>query len=367
MARIKLRFIQEFVDPTGKVRRYFRRHGRRICVLPGEPGSDEFMRAYAAALKSTEGIAKPQPARLIGRGTIAALVAEYKATAAYTQLRATTQATYSGILSGLVDRHGHRPVATMRAEEVRKLRDAKQGAPAAANNLLRMLRLLMRHAVDYGWRRDDPTRDVRPIKRKTEGFLAWTEADITAFERGHPEGSRARLALALLLYTGQRRSDVIRMGRQHVRDGELTITQQKTGAVVTVPLHARLLAEIDRHPRDRLTFLLTAAGKPFSAAGFGNWFREVCDAAGLKGLSAHGLRKAASRRLAEAGCTDREIMAITGHETEKEVTRYTRAADRERMARAAADKLARAETGTKVSNPKPDLQNEMSNSLKRKA
>jgi integrase len=58
---------------------------------------------------------------------------------------------------------------------------------------------------------------------------------------------------------------------------------------------------------------VTSFGKPYSPAGFGNWFRELCDEAGCPDISAHGLRKACARRLAELGCSAHEIAAITGH------------------------------------------------------
>ena len=109
-------------------------------------------------------------------------------------------------------------------------------------------------------------------------------------------------SFALLLYTGQRRSDVVRMGRQRIRDGMLHIRQMKTGVELAIPVHPRLGAIIGDMPIEHLTLVTTAFGKPFTAAGFGNWFREQCTAAGLPHCSAHGLRKAAARRLAEAGC-----------------------------------------------------------------
>ena len=140
-------------------------------------------------------------------------------------------------------------------------------------------------------------------------------------------GSRARLAFALLLYTGQRRSDVVRMGRQHIRDEALQVRQLKTGAELSVPVHPALAAIIAETGANNLTFLVTDQGKPYSAAGFGNWFRDQCRAVGLHGCSAHGLRKAAARRLAEAGCTAHEIAAITGHASLREIARYTKAVD----------------------------------------
>lgn len=170
--------------------------------------------------------------------------------------------------------------------------------------------------------------------------MTWTEEDIAAFEKHWASGTRERLALALLLYTGQRRGDVVRMGRQHMSGDTIRVVQSKTGARLVIPLHPKLRIEIDASANtNHLTFLVTNWGRPFSAAGFGNWFRDVCDDAKLTGRSAHGLRKAAARRLAEAGCSVLQIQAITGHKTLAEVTRYTAAADQERMARDAIKRM----------------------------
>ncbi len=196
-----------------------------------------------------------------------------------------------------------------------------------------MLRILMRFALDEGWRRDDPTHGVRRLRVPTDGFHTWTEAEIAAFEAHWAVGSRARLAMALLLYTGQRRSDMIRMGRQHLKDGCLHLRQQKTGTRLAIPVHPRLAEVLAASAPDQMTFLLTQPGAPFTSAGFGNWFADRVREAGLPGAcAAHGLRKAAARRLAEAGCSAHEIMAITGHRSLKEVAVYTQAADQLRLA-----------------------------------
>jgi integrase len=159
------------------------------------------------------------------------------------------------------------------------------------------------------------------------------------FRQHHVLGTRARLAFELLLNTVQRRGDVIRMGPQHVKNGLLNVRQTKTREHLALPILSELQAALDATANDHLTFLTTANGKPFTPAGFGNWFRQVCDEAGLHGFSAHGLRKAGCRRLAEAGCSASEIAAWSGHRTLSEVARYTRAADQAAMARAAAIKL----------------------------
>ncbi|MGB8561094.1 MAG: tyrosine-type recombinase/integrase, partial [Pseudolabrys sp.] len=140
------------------------------------------------------------------------------------------------------------------------------------------------------------------------------------------------------LYTAQRRGDVVRMGRQHLRDGVITVRQQKTGAELEIPAHAELRSAL-AGAADNLTFLLTEKGRPFTPAGFGNWFRDRCREAGLpKNCAAHGLRKAACRRLAEAGCTVHQIAAISGHQSLREIERYTKAVDQARLAREAMER-----------------------------
>jgi integrase len=203
---------------------------------------------------------------------------------------------------------------------------------------------MMKHAVEIGLRADDPTRDVKALRPKSKlGFHRWTEAEIAQFEVRHPIGTKARLALALGLYTGQARQDVVAMGPQHVRDEVLTWvrgkTERTTGTELAIPIHPTLRAIIDATPSGHLTFLVTEFGRPFAVAGFGNWFREQCDMANLHHCSFHGLRKSASVRLAEAGCTPHEIAAITGHASLKEIVRYTNTVDRKRLARAAMEKV----------------------------
>jgi len=232
--------------------------------------------------------------------------------------------------------------AKLTREHVKKLVAEKAASPGAANKLLRVLKMLMRFALDMDppMRRDDPTAGLKKLRVPGDGFRAWEDADIETFEAAHPVGSRARLALALLLFTAQRRSDVIRMGRQHVRAGLIAVKQQDSGAALWIPVRRDWRAVLDASPADNLTFLVTATGKPFSAAGFGNWFGECCRAAGLPiGFNAHGLRKAAARRLAEAGCTSKQITAITGHRSLSEVERYTEAAEQVILARQAIDRL----------------------------
>ena len=337
-------YVRNMKTRHGKPIRYLRIGRRNICRLPNaDYWTPEFQDAYYAALEAHR-LGKT-PAPMIGAertrpGSISALIAAYYQSAEFLTLSKSTQTTYRGITERFRADYGKFLVAALERQHVRAIIAKRVATPAAASNLLRMVRILMRFAVEEGWRKDDPTIGVKGVKWRTDGFHSWTEEEITAFQEAWFIGTRERLAFDLLLHTGQRRSVVIRMGRQHVRDGVLTVRQQKTGVHLVLPVHPRLQASLDEVDKGNLTFLLTAKGEPFSAAGFGNWFRDAIKEAGLpKHCSAHGLRKAAARRLAEAGCTAHQIASITGHKTLKEVQRYTFAADQSQLAQAAMAKV----------------------------
>lgn len=337
------RYVHGYTDARGKPRWYFRRAGFKGVPLPGLPWSPEFMAAHEAALAGQPieiGSKRTKP------GTMRELAVSYFNSIGFRAMKPSTQGVYRNIINRFCEEagatgiaYGDMPAGGLRREHVVKLMAVRAEKPDSANGLRKVLRAMMQHAVEAGLRKDDPTRDVKPIKVKSEGFHSWTEDEIERFEKRHPVGSKARLAFALLLYTGQRRSDAVTMGRQHIRNGYLHVRQQKTGAELDVPILPELQAIIADLPNTNMTFLMTEFGKPFTAAGFGNWFRERCNEAGLPHCSAHGLRKAASRRLAEYGCTVHEVAAITGHASLREVQRYTRGADQKRLADSAMAKV----------------------------
>lgn len=322
------------------MRHYLRRPGHKAISLPGSPGAPAFMAAYQAALEATEQAATPGASRTTP-GSLDALAVSYYRSAGYAALRESTQVNYRRIVERLRAKHGSKPVAALDARGVKTLTAERQAHPAAANHLLRMLRLLMAHAAELGWRETDPTAGIKRQKHRTKGLEPWGDADIAAYEEHHPPGTRPRLALALLLYTGQRRSDVVRMGWQHVRDGKLEVRQVKTGTRALIPIHPLLAAELDHVGRDRLCFLMTEAGKPFTPNGFYMRFRgEWCEAAGIrKGLGPHGLRKATGRRLVEAGCKPWEVGSILGHKSLGEMQKYTADFDREKLAERAMGRI----------------------------
>ena len=153
--------------------------------------------------------------------------------------------------------------------------------------------------------RVDPTAGVAdPPRVKSGGFRPWTEDDVAAYERRWPIGTRQRVWLDVLLYTGLRRGDAVQFGRQHVRDGIGTMQTEKSGysVTVTLPILPVLAATLAAGPCGDLAYIAGASGHPFTKESFGNEFREACRAAGVRG-SAHGVRKIAATRAANAGAT----------------------------------------------------------------
>jgi len=306
------------------------------------------MAAYQAALAGETAPKRHVGAERWRSGSLGSLIAAYLGSAEFRALAPLTQRTYRNMLERLRAEHGEKPVAQLEARHIRRMLDGMADRTGAANNLLKRLRGVMQFAVDHGWRDDNPAQFIRPIRRNSSGFRTWTEDDIAAFTAKWPLGSRAHLALMLLLYSAQRRSDVVLLGRQHLKNGAVHVRQQKTKTRLAIPVHPALQAALDLVPADQMTFLVTQAGKPFSAAGFTNWFVECAKAAGLpENSTPHGLRKAAARRLAEAGCSAHQIMAITGHKTLSEVAVYTAAADQERLARSAMAAMPGAATNVR--------------------
>lgn len=336
MTTIRLRYVDRFVDRHGHARHYFRRPGCKRIPLPGLLGSAEFMAAYNAALAEDAPVMRPKSRG--EPGTFNRLAAQYFASPDFFRLRPRTQHVYRLVIDRFLAEHGHRKVAEMRREDVKKIMGLKSATPGSANDLLKKIRTLIKFAIDAGWRADDPTLRIKAFPEHE--FHTWTEDEIAQYEERWPIGSRERTAFALHLYTGQRRADVAQMAWTDVAGNAISVVQTKTGARLTIPLHPHLSAALRAWPCKHVVILTTAFNRPFSSAGYGNMMADAIAAAGLPDRCVlHGLRKAAARRLAEAGCTEKEIAAVTGHTTLKEVARYTRAADQKRLAAGAVAKL----------------------------
>lgn len=331
-------YVQEYRDNRGKIRRYFRRRGVRRA-LAGEPGSPAFMEGYTAALTESEAKAGPLSSKRPEKGTVGALVASYYASRAYLTLKPSTQIAYKSVIEPFRETHADWPVALMTRRWIEKEMGKQVAHKPRANNWLKRLRALWDHAIELEWTDANPARTIK-LYKLGGGHKEWPQELIEQYQEFHPTGTMPRLALDLLLYTGQRRSDVVRMSKSHVRDGEIRISQKKTDHVLWVPLHPKLIASIAETPSKCTTYLCTEYNRPFSPDGFGNWFRKHCIRAKIPdGYSAHGLRKAAGYRLADAGCSTHQIMSVLGLKSISVAEIYTRGHDQKRLAREAVGRM----------------------------
>jgi integrase len=318
-------------DRHGKKRVRFRAGGIDI-YLPFPPTGQEFTDAYGKALAGVQGWRSNIGQVRTKPGTFNALAVSYYRSPEFTGQRPVTQHTYRLIIERFREKHGHRLLKDLRRDHIKTIIGGMSATPTAANRLLSLLKIMLRIAFDNEWIVADPSRGVKGFPKKTDGFHSWTDDEITAFEETHPAGTKARLAYSLLIYTAQRRGDVIRMGWRDIKNGRIYVKQSKTGVELDLFIHPILLSELELLPKDRETFLQTEFKKPFTAAGFGNWFRDRCDEAGLTNCSAHGLRKAASRIMAEAGKSADTIKSVTGHTNLQTVSIYTNAANQAKLA-----------------------------------
>ncbi|HZR61348.1 MAG TPA: tyrosine-type recombinase/integrase [Xanthobacteraceae bacterium] len=335
------------VDRHGNVRLYIRRNGRKIRIRQAL-GTEAFAAAYGDAMRALEDT-KPPPVSGAAAGTFGWLAASYFASAQFRGLDPTSRRRRRAIIEdclrelrkpGSADKMRDCPVSLLSAAHVKMLRDRKEATPGAANNRRKYLSALFGWAIEAGLMRSNPARDVKRKAYATGGFHTWSVDEVRQFEQRHPVGTKARLALALLLYLGVRRGDLVGLGRQHCDGDWIRIVPRKTRHLrkdasekPVLPVLAEVIA---RSPTGGMTFLVTEYGRAFSAAGFGAWFRARCDEAGLPHCTAHGLRKAGATIAAEAGATDRQLMALYDWTSARLADVYTAKADKKRLAGEAA-------------------------------
>jgi integrase len=343
-------------DRHGKIRIYFRAKGRPKSRIRSVPWTPEFMAEYEAA-KSASAVSRRISG--IATGTWRWLCVKYfEECADYKRLDPQTQHVRRLILESTFDeptkpgserRYRDMPLVQMGTDAVEVLRDRKINLPGAANNRLKAIRQVFKfgmrkkHPDGKPYLLHNPALDVEKFKYGSAGFHSWTPAEVRQFEEHYPLGTKARLAMALLLFTGQRRADVIRFGKQHIRSGKLTFTQRKgrhrEPVKLILPVLPILQRIIDASPCGDLTFLVNHLNRPFTDGGFGNRFRDWCDQADLPNCSAHGLRKASATIAANNGATAHQLMAMFGWKDIKMAQRYTLAADQERLAESGMNML----------------------------
>jgi integrase len=337
------------------------RHGRAVWYvrvgkgprarIKAPFGSPEFDVEYQAAIAGT-----PKPKKGKAEvGTLAWLIERYRETAAWTGLSIATRRQRENIFRQVIETAGRKPLSVITEKTIAAGVDRRGSTPFQARHFVDTMRGLFAWAKKAGEVKTDPALAVPyPVLKSGQGFPVWTEDDVAAYERRWPIGTRERVWFDVLSYTGLRRGDAVRLGRQHVRNEEAVITTEKSGGKieVVIPIHRfpALLETLRVGPTSDLAFICGANGKPMKKESFGNTFKDACRAAGVN-KSAHGLRKLAATRAAENGATVHELNAMFGWTGTKMAMRYTENANRKRAAREGFKKLA---NNLATSIPAPD-------------
>lgn len=356
--------VSTFIDRHGK-RRYRWRQRGKSRYFQHHPNSPEGMAELVAFAAGSE----PVSAARYERGTVGWIAPRYFASAAFVGSKnAQTERTARLILDKFVSEFAADKIANFGFEHIEAIllkaaqprkdeKGRKRGGPSAASNLRGELKPFFDYALKLlRLERQNPVDQAAAISTPKGGFHTWTDGEIAQYRAKHKLGTKPRLALEIFLWTAQRRGEASTFGRKHIVDGRIEFTASKTEKDMWLPMAPQLLEAIEAMKvTGTETFLITDFGKPFSVAGLGNKMREWCDEAGLPHCTAHGLRKAAARRAAEHGATDRELMGLGGWTSSKQVGVYTAAVEQKRMAeQALAPVIAfelsnRAETD--LSNP----------------
>jgi integrase len=334
MPRPRPPYLSREVTRHGNAVWYVRRNGKRTR-LRSKYGTPEFEAEYQPALA---GKPKSDKGALVD-GSLAWLVARYRETTVWQGLSSATKKQRENILHQVIASAADQPFGKITTATITAGRDRRAGTPFQARHFLDTMRGLFRWAFEARLVKTDPTAGVKnPSRSNSDGFVPWTEDDVDAYEKRWPIGTRQRVWLDVLLYTGLRRGDAVRLGRQHIRDGIATLKTEKTDTIVTLPILPVLSETLAGGPCGDLTFIAGENGNPLTKEGFGNLFRKACRAAGVPG-SAHGVRKIAATRAANAGATVAQLEAIFGWQGGTMAALYTRAADRRRLSIEAMSKL----------------------------
>ncbi len=284
-------------------------------------------------------------ARKTARGSLADVITQYKRSPEYRQLRERTQQEYAGYLDLMLETWGRFPVTDIERTHILALRDKYAETPAKANKMVGTLRIVLSFAVDREYRTDNPAKEIKKLKTGA-GHATWPDEAIDRFLSAAPP--MMALALKLGLYTGQREGDVLAMSWHDYDGAFIQVVQSKTGAKLSIPVHSALREALDAQERVSPIVLTTATGKPFTDSNFRHHLGKAMKAAGLVGMTYHGLRYTAAARLAEAGCSLKEIASITGHRSLGMIEKYSRAADQKRLSGAAILAWEGHASGTKI-------------------
>src|ERR1700730_5247764 len=311
--------------------------------LRAEFGSPVFDVEYQAAVTGNERSQKAKP----DNKSLAWLWDRYRETGAWlNELSPVTRRLHENIMKHVLEQSGSKPYALITSKHIIEGRERRAKTPAQARKVLDVMRGLFGWAKEAQHIKTDPTLGVKnPSQKKGPGFKPWTEPDVEAYHRRWPLGMHERVWLDVLLYSGLRRGDAVRYGKQHVRNGIGRMRLEKGGEQieVTLPILPVLAKTLAAGPCGDLTFIVGRRGTPLTKESFGNQFKEACVAAGILDKSANGVRKIAATTAAHNGATVAQLKALFGCESNAMPELYTKAADRDRLAREAAHKLMNEE------------------------
>jgi integrase len=318
----------------GKYVFYFRRGKGPRTRLP-ELGAPDFTEAYQAALTG-----QPRHREREQGGTLAWLIVRYKQSAHFASLKTSTRKRRDAIMQNVAKAAGDIPFKAVTRKDIVAGLDRRTASSGIA--FLNAMNAVFKWAQSVELVEVNPCAGVQRPRFNSEGHHVWTVEEVERFRRVWSVGTRERLSMDLLLFTGLRRSDIFRIGRQHVNGGVLSIRTEKTGKAVHVPIWQELRQSIDATPTGDLAFLTTSAGKPFTSANsFGIWFAAACREAGVPGR-AHGLRKAGATIAADNGASAHELMSMYGWSRLSMAETYTRQANEKRLASSASERIANA-------------------------
>lgn len=340
MASIRFPFTMYDYDRHGRKRWYVRlvvdgkNQKRRIR---SKEGSEAWVVEYQTILTEMKEAKRPKSRNpYVSIYSLAWLINQYLTSPQFKEAKPATQTQRRSILLRISKESGHRDCRTLTKEAVQTGRDKRSATPGAANNMLKAMKALYKWGMEMGHVTHNPVEGVKRLRMGESSWKPWTFEQREQFKANHPLGTTARTAFHLAFDGGLRRSDVVRVGRQHRDETHLRIKQQKTGKVVAFMVTPDLAEALDSAPGDGILYIQTAYGRPFSTKGFGAAVRRWVKAAGLPPeLTLHGLRKADGVRMAEAGATENEIAAKLGHSDTRSASIYTKGANQQRLADAA--------------------------------
>lgn len=334
MPRPRKPYIQKEVTRHGRTVWYFRRGKERRIRLPGAFGSPEFNAAYDAALAG-----RPIEAKATApKSSLRWLVDQYLESGRFSKLSPETQEMRKRVLLSICKTGGDLAFRAITPDDIQRGKMRREATPGAAVNYVKIMRALFEFAKDSTWVTENPAADIKAKAPETDGHHTWTLEEVEQYQAKHPVGTQARLALDLMLYTGFRRHDAVKLGKQHIREGLITFRTNKKGVTVQIPLLPPLAKSIEATETGDLAFLCTSRKQPWAKESFGAWFAEQCIAAGVPGR-AHGLRKAGATFAAENGANEFQLAAMYGWSDTRMALVYIKKANKKRLAEQAANAL----------------------------